>query len=288
MRARLLAERDRRPQPARDDKVVTAWNGLAIGALAEAGVLLDEPRYLDAAVTAAHFVVDTHWRDGRLRRASLGGAVSAAAGVAEDYGDLAEGLLMLYQATADEQWLQVAGDLLEVALAHFGDGNGGFFDTADDAETLLQRPRDASDNAAPSGTSALAAALITHAALTGSSERYEVGRAALGAAAALARTQPRFFGHALSAAEALADGPVQVAVVGETAAEPPGGAPLTALAWRERPPGAVVVSGAPDQNALLADRPLVGGRPAAYVCRGMVCDLPVTDVDALQKALHTF
>jgi uncharacterized protein YyaL (SSP411 family) len=248
---------------------------LAIAALAEAGVLLDVPRYVEAAGAAAELLVGTHLVDGRLRRTSRDGVAGTAAGVLEDYGDLAEGLLVLHQATGEARWLTVAGELLETALARFTDGAGGFYDTADDAETLMRRPRDPSDNAAPSGTSALAAALVAYSALTGSSRHRAAAEDALRTVSGLAVKQPRFFGWALAAAAALADGPVQVAVVGEG-----GRGPLTAAAWRARPAGAVVVSDAPD-HPLLADRPLIGGRAAAYVCRGMVCDLPVTDVAAL-------
>ncbi|HKC28556.1 MAG TPA: N-acylglucosamine 2-epimerase, partial [Jatrophihabitans sp.] len=282
LRTRLFAARSLRPQPSRDDKVVTAWNGLAISALAEASVLLGEPRYLDAAVHCARLLLDLHLVDGRLRRTSRDGAVGSAPGVAEDYGDLADGLLVLHQATGDPRWLDAAGELLDTALAHFGDGDGGFYDTADDAEQLLRRPRDPSDNATPSGTSALITALIAYSALTGSSRHRAAAEDALRGVAELAVAQPRFFGWALAAAEALLDGPVQVAVAGE----PDGGA-LASTAWRLRPPGAVVVAGEPDAPGvpLLADRPLVGGRAAAYVCRGMVCDLPVTDVADLERQL---
>jgi len=276
LRARLLAARSLRPQPARDDKVVTAWNGLAIAALAEAGVLLDVPRYLDAARAAAQLLIDTHLVDGRLRRTSRDGVAGSAAGVLEDYGDLAEGLLVLHQASGDGSWLAAAGELLETALTHFADGEGGFYDTADDAEVLMRRPRDPSDNAAPSGTSATISALVAYSALTGSSRHRAAAEDAVRNLAGMAIRQPRFFGWTLAAAVALDDGPVQVAVVGEPTAR----GSLTATAWRWRPAGAVVVSGAPDAPdvPLLAGRPLIGERPAAYVCRGMVCDLPVTDV----------
>ncbi len=283
LRTRLYAARTVRPQPARDDKVVTAWNGLAIAGLAEAGVLFGEPRYLGAAADCARLLIDLHLVDGRLRRTSRDGVVGRAAGVLEDYGDLADGLLVLHQATADPVWLAAAGDLLTTALAHFGDGAGGFYDAADDAERLVRRPRDPSDNAAPSGSSALITALIGYSALTGSTEHRAAAENALRQVRELAGGQPRFFGWALAAAEALVDGPVQVAVVGE-----PSGGPLTELAWRLRPPGAVVLSAAPDAAGLplLADRPLIGGSPAAYVCRGMVCDLPVTDAAALNRLLR--
>jgi uncharacterized protein YyaL (SSP411 family) len=290
-RGLLLAARTTRPQPARDDKVIAAWNGLAIAALAEAGVVLAEPRYVDAAARAAELVLGVHVVNGRLRRTSRDGVVGTALAVAEDYGDLADGLLALHQATGDARWLASAGELLDFALAHFADDSGsggvaaggGFFDTADDAERLVRRPKDPTDNAAPSGSSALINALVTYSALTGSLEHRAAAETALSGVAQFAGQQPRFFGWALSAAEGLLAGPVQVAVVGE-----PSGGPLTDTAWSARPPGAVVVSGEPDAAGvpLLADRPLVDGAPAAYVCRGMVCDRPVTSADELLRALR--
>jgi len=282
-RTRLLEARNLRPQPGRDDKVVTAWNGLVIAALAEAGALFDEPSYVDVAQECAELMLCTHIRDGRLRRTSRDGRAGTAAGVAEDYGDLAEGLLALHQATADPRWLDTAGQLLDTALARFADGSGGFFDTADDAERLVRRPKDPTDNAAPSGQSAVANALVTYSALTGSLEHRRAAEHALRPASSLGVQQPRFLGWALAAGEALVSGPLQVAIVGES-----GRGPLTSTAWMRRPPGAVVLSGSPDAPGmpLLAARPLVRDAAAAYVCRGMVCDAPVTDVAALEAAIR--
>jgi uncharacterized protein YyaL (SSP411 family) len=242
-------------------------------------VLLDR-RYLAAAERCAHLLLDVHLIDGRLRRTSRNGVAGHAVGVAEDYGDLADGLLVLHQATGETRWLVVAGELLAVALARFADGNGGFFDTADDAETLVQRPRDPTDNAAPSGSSALANALLEYSALTGSPDHRAAAENALGVVAALGERAPRFIGWALAAAEGLVAGPIQIALVG-------GDEELEQVAWMHRPPGAVVVSGRPDQPGvpLLAGRPLVNGGPAGYVCRGMVCDLPVTTSDELVAQL---
>jgi uncharacterized protein YyaL (SSP411 family) len=284
LRTRLYAARSIRPQPSRDDKVVTAWNGLAIAALAEAGVLLGADRYLEAATRCAQLLLDLHLVDGRLRRTSRDGTVGTAAGVAEDYGDLADGLIALHQSTGDPRWLASAGDLLDTALAHFADPAGGFYDTADDAEQLVRRPRDPTDNATPSGASSLATALISYAALTGSTVHREAAESTLRSLGDFPVEQPRFFGWALAAVEALQAGPVQVAVVGE-----PGGGPLTDTARRWRPPGAVVVGAEPDAPGLplFADRPLVDGRPAAYVCRGMVCELPRTEPDELLAALRS-
>ena len=283
VRGRLLAARSLRPQPARDDKVVTAWNGLAIAALAEAGMQLGEARYLEAALECARLLLEHHLVDGRLRRTSRDEEVGSAAGVAEDYGDLAEGLLALHQATGDPTWLSSAGQLLDVAVAHFADPEGGFYDTADDAEQLVRRPRDPADNATPSGASALAGALLGYSALSGSTTHRTAAEDVLRAVTEMGTNQPRFFGWALAVSEALLDGPVQVAVVGE-----PGGGALTDTARRLRPPGAVVVAGQPDAAGLplFADRPLVDGRPAASVCRGMVCDLPVTSAADLEAALR--
>jgi len=248
--------------------------------------VLDEPRYVDAAVTCAELMLRVHLVDGRLRRTSRDGVASDARGVAEDYGDFACGLLTLHQATADARWLTAAGELLDTALARFTDGSGGFYDTADDAEQLVRRPKDPTDNATPSGSSALAAALVAYSALTGSYEHRTAAENALRITSELGTRQPRFVGWALAAAEALVSGPLQIAIVGEV--DGAGASSMTRTAWRLRPPGAVVVSGTPeaDDVPLLAGRPLVRGEPAAYVCRGMVCDLPVTDESALAAQLR--
>ena len=283
IRRRLLTSRNLRPQPARDDKVVTGWNGLAIGALSEAGVLLGESAYLDAALRCAELMVGSHLVDGRLRRASRGGVVGAALGVADDHGNLAEGLLALHQATGEPRWLAAAGELLDTALAHFADDRGGFFDTADDAEPLFTRPGSAADNAEPSGQSALAGALLTYSALTGSTRHREAADAAVAAAAVLAAENPRFAGWTLAVAEAMAAGPLQVAVVGEG----PQASELLQVARASTSPGLVTAHGSPDVTGipLLADRPLVDGLPAAYLCRGFVCDRPVTTPEQLSEAL---
>ena len=284
-RGRLLAARGLRPQPARDDKVVTSWNGLAIAALSEAGVLLEDSAYLDAARRCAQFLLDSHLVDGRLRRVSRDGVVGAAMGVADDYGNLAEGLLTLHQATAEPRWLSAAGELLDTALTQFADGQGGFFDTAGDAEQLFTRPRSAADNAEPSGQAALAGALLTYSALTGSSRHREAADAAVSAAAGLAAADPRFAGWTLAVAEAMAAGPIQVAVAGDG----PQARDLLAVARTSTSPGLVIAHGSPDTPGipLLANRPLLAGAAAAYVCRGFVCDRPVTTPEELTVALES-
>jgi uncharacterized protein len=283
-RDRLLAVRDLRPQPARDDKVVTGWNGLAVAALSEAGVLLEDSAYLHAAQRCAQFLLDTHLVDGRLRRASREGMVGTAMGVADDYGNLAEGLLSLHQATGQARWLTAAGELLDTALTHFADEQGGFFDTASDAEQLFTRPRSAADNAEPSGQSALSGALLPYSALTGSTRHRAAADAGVAAAAGLAARDPRFAGWTLAVAEAMAAGPLQVAIAGEG----PQALALVRLARASTSPGLVTAHGAPDAPGipLLANRPLVAGRAAAYVCRGFVCDRPVTTPEELRALLE--
>jgi uncharacterized protein YyaL (SSP411 family) len=293
VRDALLRARDARPQPARDDKVVAAWNGLAIAALAETGALLDRPDLVAAAKGAADLVLGLHLVDGRLRRVSRDGAVGAPDGVLEDYADLAEGLLALLAVDGDPRWLGHAGDLLDTVLERFADGSGGFYDTADDrvdvALSALRRQQDPTDNATPAGWSAAAGALLTYAAYTGSATHREAAEAALGVYGRLA-DHARFAGWGLAVAEALVDGPREVAVVG-----PAGDRATRAMhqvALRGTAPGAAVAVGDPDAAGgedavpLLAARPLVDGRPTAYVCRHFVCSAPTTDVEVLAAALR--
>jgi uncharacterized protein len=286
VRARLLEARDKRPQPARDDKVITAWNGLAIAALAEAGSVLGEDRWLTAASAAAELIVSLHLVDGRLRRASRDDLAGPAAGVLEDYGCLADGLLVLHAATASPRWLQVATDLLDTALTHFAsaDAPGAYHDTADDADTLVWRPSDPGDNASPSGASALAGALLLASALAGHDHatRYRsAAERAIARTGLLAARAPRFAGHWLTVAEALEQGPLQIAIAGVSAE-------LHIAALTTAPGGAVIVTGPPNAPGvpLLADRPLVNGAPAAYVCRAYLCDRPVITPTELTAALR--
>ncbi|WP_239334104.1 thioredoxin domain-containing protein [Frankia sp. CiP3] len=268
VRARLAAARARRPQPARDDKVVAAWNGLAIAALAEAGVLLAEPGWVTAAVEAATLLLDVHWVAGRLRRTSRHGRVGTNAGVLEDYGDVAEGLLVLHQVTGDDRWLAAAGDLLGVACAHFVAADGGFHDTADDAERLLRRPRDSADSPAPSGQAAIAGALLTYAALTASRDHREAAERALAALVPMFGRNASFAGWAGAVGAAFLAGPAEVAVVDRP--------DLEGLARLTTAPGAVVVTSGP----------LAHGRAAGvHVCRGFVCERPATTAEAVRDQL---
>ena len=289
VRRRLFDARALRVPPGRDDKVVAAWNGLAIAALAEAGALLDEPEWVEAARGAADLLLAVHLgsddEGDRLVRTSRDGRAGSTDAVLEDYADVAEGFLALYAVTGEEEWLAFAGILLDVVLAHFSDGEGGFYDTSDDAERLVLRPRDPSDNATPSGWLAAAQALLTYAAYTGVIEHRLAAERALGVVTGFAARAPRGVGWGLAAAEALLDGPREVAIVGAAADARTRALHLTALMGTA--PGLVVAvgppAGAPSESdvPLLRGRPLVGDSPAAYVCRQFTCEAPVTTEEAL-------
>ncbi|MFI1735818.1 thioredoxin domain-containing protein [Streptomyces acidicola] len=288
IRRRLLDARSTRPAPGRDDKVVAAWNGLAIAALAETGAYFERPDLVEAALAAADLLVRLHLDDhARLSRTSKDGQVGGNAGVLEDYADVAEGFLALASVTGEGVWLEFAGFLLDHVLTSFTDEeSGALYDTAVDAEQLIRRPQDPTDNATPSGWSAAAGALLGYAAHTGSERHRTAAERALGVVKALGPRAPRFIGWGLATAEALLDGPREVAVVGP-AADHPGTKALHRTALLGTAPGAVVAVGTPDSDELplLADRPLVGGEPTAYVCRNFTCDAPTTDADRLRAAL---
>jgi uncharacterized protein YyaL (SSP411 family) len=299
IRGILLTAREGRTRPGRDDKVVAAWNGIAIGALAEAGVLFDRPDLVAAATEAAELLVSVHYSPpkesspvvgtARILRTSRDGVAGPSAGLLEDYACVAAGLLKLSGMTGEARWATVAGALLDTVLTAFADGNGGFYDTADDGERLIFRPVDPTDNATPSGTFAAADALLSYGALTGAERYRDAAVAALKVLPPIAAKYPRAGGMGLAVAEALLSGPAEIAIVGPD--DDPRTADLLRAALHVAPPGAVFARGsgaAPDGDAipLLADRPLVSGGPAAYVCRDFVCLTPVTTPAAVREALR--
>ncbi|MFD5138648.1 thioredoxin domain-containing protein [Streptomyces sp. NPDC058378] len=284
VRARLLAARELRARPERDDKIVAAWNGLAIAALAETGAYFDRPDLIERATEAADLLVRVHMGEAaRLCRTSRDGRAGDNSGVLEDHGDVAEGFLALASVTGEGAWLDFAGFLLDIVLERFTGEDGQLFDTADDAERLIRRPQDPTDSATPAGWTAAAGALLSYAAHTGSEAHRTAAERALGIVRALGPKAPRFIGWGLAVAEALLDGPREVAVAG------PVGGELHRTALLGRAPGAVVAAGeeadAGTEFPLLVDRPLVGGEPTAYVCRHFVCDAPTTDAGELAAKL---
>ncbi|GAA1971003.1 thioredoxin domain-containing protein [Nocardioides panacihumi] len=278
VRRRLFAARSERVAPARDDKVVAAWNGLAISGLVAAGLLLDEQEYVDAAAAAGDLLVRVHLDGDRLLRVSRDGVAGRHAGVLEDYGCVATGFLDLLQATGDPAWLRRATGLLDTALELFRAEDGGFYDTAVDAEALVARPRDPSDNASPSGLSSTVHALVVAHAVTGEGRYRDAAETALGTVTGLMEQAPRFAGWSLAAALTMLDGPLEVAVVGPVGAE----RDALAAAARRLPGAVVLVADGPSGDIpLLEGRVPVDGRPAAYVCRGFVCERPVTTPEDL-------
>jgi uncharacterized protein YyaL (SSP411 family) len=285
---RLFTARTLRPRPNRDDKIVAAWNGLAIAALAEAGVLFNEPSWIAAAETAGDLIANVHLDETeyRLKRTSRDGIAGSSWGTLDDYADIAEGFLSLYQVTGTEKWIFLAGKFLNVILLHFDDTHGGFFDTAQDAPSLVRRPKSISDKAEPSGWLAAANALLTYAALTGENGYRVRAETALAMITPLIAQSPSAIGWGLAAATALVDGPLQIAIVGP---ESEANEKLWREAWKATAPGTVIARTAPNATpmiGLLKNRLLVGNHPTAYVCRGFVCDLPTTDPTELREILR--
>ena len=286
-RERLLSRRAARPQPARDDKALAAWNGLAIAAFADAARLLrGESAYLEIAEAAARAITDgLLGPDGRLGRSWKDGRPTGA-GVLEDYADLADGLLALYEASFDETWFGVARGFAESILAHFADPAGGFFDTADDHEALVTRPRDVQDNAVPSGGSMAATALLRLAALTGEARYRTAADGAIATVSGFVARYPTAFAGWLSAIHLAVEGIDELAIVGDPS--DPAALALAAVAaegFRPNLTMALAADPVASEIPLLADRTLVDGRPTAYLCRNFACRMPVTDPAALREQL---
>ncbi len=286
-RATLLERRGSRPQPARDDKALAAWNGLAIGALADGARWLPGGEgYLAAAVQAAEAIVAGLLRpDGRLGR-SWKDDRATGEGVLEDYAHLADGLLALYEASSEERWFTTARSLADTILDRFPDPDGGFFDTADDHETLVTRPKDVQDNAVPAGSSMAASVMLRLASLTGEARYTGAAERAIGTVTPYLASYPTGFANWLSAAHLAVEGIDELAIVGD-----PSDAATLALAAVAsdgfRPNVVLAVAADPGVSVvpLLAGRTLVDGRPTAYLCRGFACRLPVTDPAALREQL---
>jgi uncharacterized protein YyaL (SSP411 family) len=268
IRGQLLAARSVRIRPGRDDKVVAAWNGQVIAALAEAGGLLDEPQWTDAAIKAADFLVEVHLQpDGRLHRTSKDGVAGSNQGVLDDYGSTAEGFLALYAVTGEVSWLDRAGGVLRFALDHFDDDHGGFYDTPDDGPTLVKRPHDPADNAEPSGWFAVSHALLTYAAITEDQGLRERALQGLAMGGVFADRAPRAAGWGLAAISAAIDGPAEVTVSGDRAAE------FRFVALASPAPGVVIRAGTEPASS-------------AMVCRHFVCQIPTADPEVLREQLR--
>ena len=285
----LYAHRDKRVHPGLDDKVLAAWNGLMLAALAEAAAALGRGDYLAAAVRNAEFLSASMVREGRLLRSWKDGRARIT-GYLEDHANVGAGLLALYEATFDRRWLDESRRLAEETLRLFWSREREiFFDTGDDQESLVVRPRNIFDNAVPSGTSVSIEWLLKLAIVTGEERYREIALTALRPMADIMQRYPSGFGRYLSALDFHLGPVAEVALVWP--ASPEGtAAPLAETVFRRYQPNRVVVGAAAGSAAgaglpLLADRGTVEGRATAYVCRDYVCQLPVTDGEALARQL---
>ncbi|MBL8153665.1 MAG: thioredoxin domain-containing protein [Anaerolineae bacterium] len=276
---KLFAVRSQRVAPGLDDKILTGWNGMMLASLAEAARVFDRADYRAAAIQNAAFILQ-HMRqaDGRLFRSHKDG-VSKINATLEDYGCLIDGLLEVYQTTFDPRWFEAARSLSEFVLGHFAAPDGGFFDTSDDHEALIARPRNMQDNAVPSGNAVMARNLIRLAAYTGEVRYEAAARGTLALLTEAMRQYPNAFGEGLNAVDMLVDGVDEVAVVGDPArAETQALLEIIQKPYRPN----VITALSPDGAAgaetipLLRDRTARQGQPTVYVCRGFVCQMPVT------------
>jgi uncharacterized protein YyaL (SSP411 family) len=287
---RLLRIREGRVRPATDDKVLASWNGLAIAALAEAGRVFGEPRYMDAAMGAADFVLAKLRRDdGRLLRTWRAGR-AAVPGYLDDHAMMAEACLALYEATFDVRFFREARALADDMIRLFRDEEmGGFFQTGVDAEALVIRPKELFDNAVPSGNSVAAEVLQRLFLLTGEPEYERAGVSALRLVRGYMEGAPSGFGRALGALDLYLSTAKEVAIVGDPASEDTRG--LIAEVQGRFLPNTVVAAARPGDEeaareiALLRDRLPVDGMATAYVCERFVCRRPVTNPAALAAEL---
>jgi uncharacterized protein len=290
VRDALFAVRGERVHPGTDDKVLAAWNGLAIAAFGEAGRIFGDGAAIETAVETANFVLAKMRReDGRLLRAWREGRTGNAAYL-DDYALMAEALLTLYETTFDPRFFREARVLADEMLRLFRDEEGGgFFQTGSDAERLVLRPKELFDNAVPSGSSAAAYVLQRLALLTGEVEYERAGVSALRLVRELMARSPTGFGHALSALDLYLGPSREVAIVGDPGSEET--KRLVAEVHGRFLPNAVLAVASPADAAgigavpLLEDRLQIEGKPTAYVCRRFVCQLPVTDPDVLATQL---
>jgi uncharacterized protein YyaL (SSP411 family) len=276
-RRRLLDLRELRPKPARDDKAISAWNGLALAALAEAGRRLERDDYLDAARSLGEFLLGPLSTQGRLHRTFRAGHAKGT-GYLEDYADVAHGLLELHVATGELRWLEEASRLARLAVELFADEQrGGFYLSPADGEELVARKKDLEDQPTPSGNSMLAMVLLKLERIYGDEalEREAVGVFRL-LHGAMARV-PLAFGHALSALDLYFSTPREIAIVG------PVDSAVARAALEPFQPNTVVAVGPSEEVPLLAGKGLVDGDPAVYVCERFACQAPVTEASALSS-----
>ena len=285
----LFELREKRVKPDRDEKIITAWNGLMLSSFAEAGVILNRPDYTASARRNAEFLLAHLLSDGFLLRTYKTGVAKFNAYL-EDYAFFIEGLVTLYETTGEFCWLREGLKLTDRMIEEFWDEeNGGFFFTGTSHENLIVRSKDYFDNATPSGNSVAAGLLLRLAVLTGKDNYRNHAIAVFREAADSARRYPSGFGYLLSDIDFLLSTPKEIAIVGRDAADID---PLLSEAWRRYLPNKVVAPTfveeieAASQVPLLKERPMLDGRATAYVCEHYTCKQPVTNVHSLSDQLE--
>ncbi|HVQ55756.1 MAG TPA: hypothetical protein VMS29_03280, partial [Pyrinomonadaceae bacterium] len=279
-RSKLFAAREARIKPFRDEKALTAWNGLMLAAFAEAAAVLNNDEYLEVAKRNADFLMGNLRTPDRLLRTWKDGKAKLN-GYIEDYANFADGLIELYQVSADEKYLAEAKRLADSMITEFWDEeNGGFYFTSNDHEELIVRNKDFFDNATPSGNSVAADVLLRLSKFYGE-EKYEAfALTALRLASAQIKRFPSGFGRALSTLEFHLSNAKEIAIIGDRSGD------LEREVWAEYRPFKVVAVG--DEGSalpLLGNRIQVNKEPTAYVCENFVCQRPVTTVDELKELI---
>ena len=285
----LFDAREQRVKPDRDEKVLTAWNGLMLSSFAEAAAILDRPDYLSIARSNASFILRNLLRDGFLLRTYRNGRAKLNAYL-EDYAFYADGLVTLYQVSGELTWLESAISLVDRMIDEFWDQeNGGFFYTGKSHETLIVRTKGYFDNATPSGNSVAAEVLLHLATLTGNESYQRTAMSLLRVMSNSIRRYPSGFGRALSAIDCLLSTPKEICIVGE--ASDPNTAALLHEVWQRYLPNKVVaLTSVVDEQAaetvpLLSNRTMIKDQATAYVCEHYTCKTPVTSPDELASQL---
>jgi uncharacterized protein YyaL (SSP411 family) len=281
----LFEARSRRVRPARDEKVLAAWNGMMLRAIAEAARVLNRPDFLEAAVRNAEFLLGSmRSPDGAMHRTWKPGFTARLNGYLEDQANVADGFLAVYEATFDPRWLAAALSLADVILERFGDTeNGGFFDTSSEHETLITRPKDIFDNATPSGNAVAADVLLRLALLTDNDQYRQAAQGVLELLREPMARYPLGFARALNALDFFLGRPKEIAVVGTSGASDTEA--LVEVVFEPFLPNKVVAGGGAS-IPLLAAREQRNGKATAYVCEHYVCQAPTSDPEELRALLN--
>jgi uncharacterized protein len=280
----LFQAREKRVKPGRDEKILTAWNGLMLRSFAEAAGALDREDYRRAAVHNAEFLMSYLWQGGRLLRSFKDGRAKFNAYL-EDYAFLADGLLSLYEAVFDERWISEAVNLAEIMVHKFGDRNhGGFFFTSDDHETLIHRKKEFMDHAIPSGNSVAASLMLRLWKHTGDSRWADLALGIMEGQAESMAHFPSAYAHMLGAADFYLGRTLEIAIAGDPQAEDT--RRMLQVIFRRYLPNKVIACGVGESPPLLKSRVRINGRATAYVCENFKCTLPITSPEELSTDLE--